>query len=215
MKVAVIGAGGYAGGELLRLLAQHPEVTEWVAVSRSQAGKPVADVHPALTALSDATFHDGAPGEVARGRDVVFLALEHGESSRLAGEIFAADPGLVVDLAADFRVRDPSLHERYYGVHAAPELRSRFVYGLADICGPSLQGARAIAVPGCFATAAELALYPLARVGLAAARNTRPFLIQCYRRDMGGGAFALMKDASAPIVLAGRHWGSLRVGYRT
>ena len=169
MKVTVIGAGGYAGGELLRLLAQHPAVSEWMAVSRSQAGKRVADVHPALAALGDATFQDGAPGDVARGRDVVFLALEHGESSRLAGEIFAADPGLVVDLAADFRVRDTALYERYYGPHAAPELRSRFVYGLADICGPALHGARAIAVPGCFATAAELALYPLARVGLAAA----------------------------------------------
>jgi N-acetyl-gamma-glutamyl-phosphate reductase len=151
VKVTVIGAGGYAGGELLRLLAQHPAVTEWVAVSRSQAGKPVADVHPALAALSDATFLDSPPGEAARGRDVVFLALEHGESSRLAAEIFAAEPGLVVDLAADFR------------------LHPRFVYGLADVCGASLHGARAIAVPGCFATAAALALYPLARVGLQAA----------------------------------------------
>jgi N-acetyl-gamma-glutamyl-phosphate reductase common form len=99
----------------------------------------------------------------------VFLALEHGESSRIAAEIFAADPGIVLDLAADFRVRDTALHERYYGPHAAPELRGRFVYGLADVCGKSLHGARAIAVPGCFATAAALALYPLGRVGLSAA----------------------------------------------
>lgn len=169
MKVAVIGAGGYAGGELLRLLTQHPEVTECVAVSRSQAGRLWADVHPALGTQGDATFQDVAPGEAARGRDAVFLALEHGESSRIAGEVFAADPGLVLDLAADFRVRDNTLHERFYGPHAAPELRSRFVYGLADVCGTSLHGARAIAVPGCFATAAALALYPLARTGLAAA----------------------------------------------
>ena len=167
MKVTVIGAGGYAGGELLRLLAQHPEVTECVAVSRSQAGRPLAEVHPAL-ASSEAAFVDTAPGEAARGCDAVFLALEHGESSRLAGEIFAAEPRLVVDLAADFRVRDPALHERYYGAHASPALRSRFVYGLADVCGESLQGAHAIAVPGCFATAAALALYPIARVPLAA-----------------------------------------------
>lgn len=170
MKVAVIGAGGYAGGELLRLLAQHPEVSDYVAVSRSQAGRLWADVHPALAAIgrSDATFQDAAPGEAARGRDVVFLALKHGESSKVAAEIFAADPGLVVDLAADFRVRDSVLYEHYYGAHASPALRSRFVYGLADVCGTSLHDARAIAVPGCFATAAALALYPLARAGLAA-----------------------------------------------
>jgi N-acetyl-gamma-glutamyl-phosphate reductase common form len=167
MKVAVIGAGGYAGGELLRLLAQHPEVTECLAASRSQAGRPIADVHPALATFGDTPFRDVAPGEAARGRDVVFLALEHGESSRLADEIFAADPGLVVDIAADFRVRDPELYERHYGPHAAPQHRSRFVYGLADVCGESLRGARAIAAPGCFATAAALALYPLARAGVS------------------------------------------------
>lgn len=168
MKIAVIGAAGYVGGELLRLLLQHPEVSECIAVSRSQAGRALADVHPAL-ASSDASFSDLPPAEAARGRDAVFLSLEHGESSRLAEAIFAAEPGLVIDLAADFRVRDPALHRRYYGDPGAPALRNRFVYGLADICGESLQGARAIAVPGCFATAAAVALYPLAKAKLSAA----------------------------------------------
>jgi N-acetyl-gamma-glutamyl-phosphate reductase common form len=167
VKVAVIGAAGYAGGELLRLLLQHPEVSDCVAVSRSQAGRPLAEVHPALASSSDATFSDLPPADAARGRDAIFLALEHGESSRLAEAIFTAEPGLVVDLAADFRVRDPALHRRYYGEPGAPDVRNRFVYGLADVCGESLQGARAIAVPGCFATAAAIALYPLARTGVA------------------------------------------------
>jgi N-acetyl-gamma-glutamyl-phosphate reductase common form len=166
VNVAVIGAGGYAGGELLRLLHQHPEVTDCLAVSRSQAGRAIADVHPALSGLGEARFSDAAPQDAARGRDVVFLALEHGESSRLAEELFSADPGLVVDLAADFRVQDTTLHERHYGPHAAPGLRTRFAYGLADVCGESLRGARAIATPGCFATAAALALYPLSKVPL-------------------------------------------------
>ncbi|HEX2638797.1 MAG TPA: N-acetyl-gamma-glutamyl-phosphate reductase [Gemmatimonadales bacterium] len=166
MKVAVLGAAGYAGGELLRLLLQHPGVTECVATSRSQGGKPIADVHPALATVTDARFSGAAPAEASRGRDVVFLSLEHGESSRVAGEVFEAGPGLVVDLAADFRVHDPALYERYYGRHAAPELVSRFAYGLADVVGCRLRGARAIAAPGCFATAAQLALYPLARAGL-------------------------------------------------
>ena len=120
MKVAVVGAAGYAGGELLRLLLQHPDVTECVATSRSQGGKPIAGAHPALAPVTDARFSGATPGEAARGRDVVFLCLEHGESSRVAGEVFDAGPGLVVDLAADFRVRDPRLYERFYGPHAAP-----------------------------------------------------------------------------------------------
>jgi len=168
MKVAVIGAAGYTGGELLRLLLQHPQVTECVATSRSQAGKPIADTHPALATLSEARFSGQGPGEVARGRDVVFLCLEHGESARVAGDVLDAGPGLVVDLAADFRTADLRLYERYYGAHSAPELVPRFVYGLADVLGQQLRGATAIAAPGCFATAAALALYPLAGLELAA-----------------------------------------------
>jgi N-acetyl-gamma-glutamyl-phosphate reductase common form len=163
MNVAVVGAAGYAGGELLRLLYQHPEVREVVATSRSRAGALVSDAHPALATFTDARFSAAEPGEIAEGRDVVFLCLEHGESSRVAGDVFAARPGLVVDLAADFRVRSRTLYERYYGEHTAPDLLPRFCYGLADVVGDGLRGAGAIAAPGCFATAAQLALYPLAR----------------------------------------------------
>jgi N-acetyl-gamma-glutamyl-phosphate reductase len=168
MKVAVIGAAGYVGGELLRLLLDHPSVGECVATSRSQAGKPIAATHPALAARTDARFAGLDAGEAARGRDVVFLCLEHGESAKLAAEVFEAGPGLVVDLAADFRVADLRLYERYYGAHPSPSLVSCFTYGLADVLGERLRGVRAIAAPGCFATAAQLALYPLARAGLAA-----------------------------------------------
>jgi LysW-gamma-L-alpha-aminoadipyl-6-phosphate/LysW-L-glutamyl-5-phosphate reductase len=163
MNIAVVGAAGYAGGELLRLLYQHPEVSEIVATSRSRGGAPVAEAHPALATVTDARFSSAAPGEIARRRDVVFLCLEHGESSLIAGEVFAARPRLVVDLAADFRVRSRALYQRYYGEHTAPDLLPRFCYGLADVVGEGLRGAGAIAAPGCFATAAQLALYPLAR----------------------------------------------------
>lgn len=166
MNVAVVGAAGFAGGELLRLLYQHPDVRECVATSRSRGGSPLAEAHPALAPITDARFASATAGEIARGRDVVFLCLEHGESSRVAADVFAAGPGLVVDLAADFRVRDRALYQRYYGPHAAPDLLPRFCYGLADVLGPALRGAGAIAAPGCFATAAQLALYPLARAGL-------------------------------------------------
>lgn len=168
MRVAVVGAAGYVGGELLRLLLTHPDVTDCIATSRSQAGKPIGDIHPGVAGLTAARFAGLAPAEASRGRDVVFLALEHGESSKVAGEVFDAGPGLVVDLAADFRITAPRLHERYYGPHPAPELVHRFRYGLADVLGTALRGAEAIAAPGCFATAAQLALYPLRELALAA-----------------------------------------------
>jgi N-acetyl-gamma-glutamyl-phosphate reductase len=164
MNAVVIGAAGYVGGELLRILHLHPEVNSWTAVSRSQADKPVGEVHPALAGLSDARFSGASPAEAAQGADVLFLALEHGESSRLAAEVFSAQPKLVIDLAADFRVSDLSLHEKYYGPHADPESVSRFSYALADVKGKTLLGKNALAAPGCFATAAQLALYPLAKL---------------------------------------------------
>ncbi len=161
MRVAVIGAAGYAGGELLRLLFQHPNVTEVRATSRSQAGKPLGDAHPGLAHLADARFSSATPADAARGMDVVFLALEHGESSKVMGDVIDQGAGLIVDLAADFRIQDGALYAAYYGAHPASSLVPRFQYGLADIRGTALKGATAIAAPGCFATASQLALYVL------------------------------------------------------
>lgn len=167
MKVLVVGAAGYVGGELLRLLRQHPHVTAITATSRSQAGRRIGATHPQC-ADWDAVFSGDEPATLAAAHDVVFLALEHGESSKLAGGILASGKALVVDLAADFRTQDLALHAQFYGAHPAPELLPRFAYGLADVQGTALRGARAIAAPGCFATAAQLALWPLARVAPAA-----------------------------------------------
>ncbi|HJS47100.1 MAG TPA: N-acetyl-gamma-glutamyl-phosphate reductase [Gemmatimonadales bacterium] len=167
MRAAVIGAAGYAGGELLRLLLGHPDVTELVATSRSQAGRPLGEVHPHLAPVTDARFAGLEPAEAARGRDVVFLSLEHGASSRVAGEVIDAGPGLLADLAADFRLHDLALYQRYYGPHQAPALVNGFTYALADVLGEELRGKTALAAPGCFATAAHLALHPVAGSSLA------------------------------------------------
>jgi N-acetyl-gamma-glutamyl-phosphate reductase len=153
MKIAVIGAAGYAGGELLRLLLAHPEVRHLRAVSRSSAGKSFGEVHPALIGYTDLRFEAGAPASVAAESDVTFLALEHGASTEIAAELCAATRGLVIDLADDFRLsaRQP--------IGTAP-----FRYALADVAGSALRGERFLAVPGCFATAASLAMLPLSQI---------------------------------------------------
>jgi N-acetyl-gamma-glutamyl-phosphate reductase common form len=167
MRVVVIGGAGYVGGELLRLLLQHPEVRDLRATSRSQAGKTFGEVHPALARIDGSRFSGQSPADAAQGADVAFLALEHGESSRVMGSVFDAGPGLIVDLAADFRIQSAGLYAQYYGAHPTPELIHRFQYGLADLRGRELEGATAIAAPGCFATASQLALYPLREAPLA------------------------------------------------
>lgn len=170
LRVSVIGAAGYVGGELLRLLLQHPDVGVLLATSRSKAGVPVGDVHPALAPLTDVRFSGALPAEAARDSDIVFLALEHGQSSAIAEELFGAGPDLIIDLAADFRVGDLGLYAKFYGQHPAPELVPRFTYALADVLGAELRGKTALAAPGCFATAAQLALYPFAGSGLEIGR---------------------------------------------
>jgi len=164
LSALVIGSAGYVGGELLRLLFGHPHIGRLTAHSRSAAGRPIASVHKTLAPLTQASFIGGDRVELARqaaAHDVVFLALDHGESGGLMEAIFAASPRLVIDLSADFRVADAALYEAYYGPHPCPALLDRFVYGLADVVAKGLRGVRAIAAPGCFATAAQLALYPL------------------------------------------------------
>jgi len=162
MKAAVIGASGFVGGELLRLLHGHPEMDDITAVSRSRAGRPIVEAHPALAGI-DGSFAAISPGEAARGADVVFLCLDHGEADGVVDEIAAARPGIICDLSADFRVRDRGLHERHYGPRRSLA-SDGFVYALADVLGRELHGAEALAAPGCFATAAQLALWPLARL---------------------------------------------------
>ena len=166
MKVGVVGASGYAGAELLRLCAGHPDLDVVVATAGGHRGESVAGHTPSLAAAYP-TLHY-APSEPAEldGLDVVFLALPHGQSQHLVPELLTR-VGTVVDLAADFRLSDPALYPTWYGEpHVAPELLGRFVYGLPELYRDQLGGARLIAAPGCYPTAALLALTPLARAGV-------------------------------------------------
>lgn len=156
MRAAVAGASGYAGGELLRLLAGHPELEVAVAAAGSRAGESLAAVHPNLAALADRVLDGTHPAALAEA-DVVFLALPHGESAAIAAKFPAGL--LVVDLGADFRLRDAAAWERYYGIPHA----GTWTYGMPELPGAraAVAASRRIANPGCYVTAVSLALAPL------------------------------------------------------
>lgn len=160
VRVAVVGASGYAGGELIRLLAGHPSVEIASVHARERDGQPVAGEHPHLAPLGFA-FSDGEPGDV----DVAFLALPHGASAPLAVRLL--ERGVtVVDIGADFRLRDADAYATWYGgPHPAPELLARAVYGLTELNRERLSRATLVANPGCYPTAALLALAPFAHCG--------------------------------------------------
>jgi N-acetyl-gamma-glutamyl-phosphate reductase len=165
-KVGIVGASGYAGAELLRLCAAHPELEVAWATGDRQAGNSIASLYPNLAAaLPGMRFESFTPGLVD-GLDAVFLALPHGASSALMADLVDRAP-VVLDLAADFRLKDPALYPTWYGeAHPAPELLATFVYGLPELDRAALVGATRIAVPGCYPTSAALPLAPLIAGGL-------------------------------------------------
>ena len=166
MKAGILGASGYTGSELLRLLAGHPEFEVAVATAHSHAGQAVGAHTPSLAAAYPGlTYEDNDPARFD-GLDLVFCGLPHGESQRIVPEL-RARVGLIVDLAADFRLKDAALYPRWYGEeHSAPELLGDAVYGLPELFREGLSGATLIAAAGCYPTAAGLALAPLVRGGL-------------------------------------------------
>jgi N-acetyl-gamma-glutamyl-phosphate/LysW-gamma-L-alpha-aminoadipyl-6-phosphate reductase len=165
-EASVIGASGYAGGELLRLLLQHPQLRLRAAYSKSHAGKYIHSVHPNLRGLLDRTFSDEEPVNLASSSDITFFALPHGQSSQLMREVVKTGTR-VVDLGADFRLKDQTQYQSWYHFqHPAPELLTEFVYGLPEIHRGQLKGAMLVSSPGCIATSALLSLAPLAREGL-------------------------------------------------
>ena len=159
--VAVAGASGYAGGELLRLVLGHPDLTLGPVAAGASAGAPVTALHPQLPQLAGTTFVATTAAALADA-DLVFLALPHGESAGLVAGL--AGHQVVVDLGADFRLADPAGWETYYGGSHA----GSWPYGLPELAGARerLAGARRIANPGCYATAVTLALAPLLAAGL-------------------------------------------------
>jgi N-acetyl-gamma-glutamyl-phosphate reductase len=162
VKVAIVGATGYAGGELARLLLRHPEARLVAAIARGHQGEPLRDVQPHLHA---------APSSLTVGNDVgdaevVFTALPAGEAAKLAPG-WLEEGRAIIDVGSDFRLHDPSDYERWYGyTHPSPELLREAVYGLTELTRSRLRRARLVANPGCYPLASLLALAPAVRAGL-------------------------------------------------
>ena len=166
MKVGIAGASGYTGAELLRLLSAHPQFEVGVATAHSHVGLPVGEHTPSLGAAYPGLIYEDTDADVLDGLDLVFCALPHGESQKFVPGL-RARVGCIVDLAADFRLKEAALYPQWYGEeHAAPELLSAAVFGLPELFRDDLSGATLVAAAGCYPTSAGLALAPLLRRGL-------------------------------------------------
>ena len=166
MKVGIAGASGYTGAELLRLLSAHPQFEVGVATAHSHVGLPVGEHTPSLGAAYPGLIYEDTDADVLDGLDLVFCALPHGESQKFVPGL-RARVGCIVDLAADFRLKEAALYPQWYGEeHAAPELLSAAVFGLPELFRDDLPGATLVAAAGCYPTSAGLALAPLLRRGL-------------------------------------------------
>lgn len=165
IRTAILGASGYVGAELLRLINAHPELDPTALFGESKAGQPVAAVHPHLAAAHPQQIVRKFDDRALDGIDLVFAALPHGHSQRVAPAIL--ERGIpFVDLGADFRLNDASAYELWYGhKHEAPDLLGKFVYGIPELKREAIRSARAVAAAGCYATAAILALKPLVDAG--------------------------------------------------
>ena len=165
IKIGIVGGTGYTGVELLRLLAQHPQAEVVTITSRGDAGVPVADMYPSLRGRVSLKFEDPAKANLA-ACDVVFFATPNGIAMQQAPALL--DAGVrVIDLAADFRIKDIAEWEKWYGMtHACPDWVEKAVYGLPEINRELIRSARLIANPGCYPTAVQLGFMPLVKAGL-------------------------------------------------
>ena len=165
-RVGIVGASGYTGAELLRLIASHPSFDVVVATGDSQAGKPIADLYPSLAlAYGDRCYDAYDPADLD-GLDIVFCGLPHGVSMGAVPD-FKGTVGHIIDLGSDFRLHDPALYPQWYGAeHTCPELLDEAVYGLPELFRNKIAGAELIAATGCNAATAVLTLAPLLAAGI-------------------------------------------------
>lgn len=181
IRVSIVGGSGYTGGELLRLLLKHPEVELSQVTSESHVGEYVYQTHPNLRAQ---TLLQYTARDQLQSCDLLFLALPHGEAQKQIQHYASLAPR-IIDLSADFRLRDPGVYRNWYGEHADPSWLSRFVYGLPELHRAEMKGACYISGVGCNATCSILALLPLWRAGLM--DETKPIVVDIKVGSSEGG----------------------------
>ncbi|HPC85013.1 MAG TPA: N-acetyl-gamma-glutamyl-phosphate reductase [Smithellaceae bacterium] len=159
IKAAIFGASGYTGQELIRILSGHPQVELTAVTSRRYAGVKVSDVFPSLSGLTFLAYTNAGPREIAELCDVVFLALPHGVSMEIA-PVFIEAGKKVIDLSADYRLRDPATYERWYAKHSSAGLIEKAVYGIPELYRDAVRTSALIANPGCYPTSIILGLAP-------------------------------------------------------
>jgi len=216
IKAGIVGGTGYTGVELLRLLVQHPHVEVRAITSRKEAGTPVSAIFPGLRGHVDLAFTEASSGAL-RGCDVVFFATPNGVAMNDARAILGAG-ARIVDLSADFRIRDVPAWERWYKTkHAAPELVAEAVYGLCELNREQVRRARLVANPGCYPTAVQLGLLPLVESGVVDLDH----LIADAKSGVSGAgrkaelhlSYSEAADNFAAYNVPGhRHWPEIRQG---
>jgi len=195
VNAAIIGASGYSGAELLRVLSSHPGVRVRMVTAASSAGQRVDALYPAFAGQCDLTYGELVP-EGLDGIDVAFVALPSGEAMKIV-PLLKEKVGRVVDLGGDFRLRSPGLYEEYYRHrHTAPELLAHAVYGLPEINRDSIAGAPLVANPGCYPTAAILAILPALKHGII---NPGGIVINSLSGISGAGRSASVDMSFAEI----------------
>jgi N-acetyl-gamma-glutamyl-phosphate reductase len=187
-KVAVIGASGYAGLELVRLLARHPGCELVALTSREWAGRPFSRVFPALAGICDLPFEAPDPEAIAKRAEFVFTSVPHQTAMEVVPALLAANCR-VVDLSADFRFRDAKVYEAYYQPHSAPGLLAEAVYGLPELHAPAIRRARLIGNPGCYPTCVILGFAPLVAAKLI---HLDSLIADCKSGTSGAGRQAAL-----------------------
>src|SRR3990172_2931977 len=185
MKVGIIGASGYVGGELLRILLSHPDVEVACATSRKHAGQYIFRVHSNLRSMTNLQFIDQNIEEVVKNSDLVFTAVPHGSSVDIMPRLVQS--GIkIVDMSADFRLKDPQGYVKWYGYdHPNPELLSKFIYGLPELRREQIKLSSLVSCPGCMALTSILALSPLVRERIV---DTSKMIVDAKIGSSGGGA---------------------------
>jgi N-acetyl-gamma-glutamyl-phosphate reductase len=188
IRVGIIGASGYTGAELARLLCRHPEAALTVVTSRQYAGQPLSRVFPSLQGRVDLVCENPDAAELAARADLYFTAVPHQTAMAVVPQLLAAGKK-VIDLSADFRLGDAAVYERWYQPHTAKELLAEAVYGLPELHREAIRATRLVANPGCYPTSVLLGLAPLLKAGLL---DTESLIIDSKSGTSGAGRGALV-----------------------